>query len=595
MADLSFFQEEFNRHATAGALGDPNGMLGYAYIRVSTSAQAEEGRSGLPRQIARVHEVAAQENICIPWELVFADDHTGFEFVGRPELSRLRQEYARPNRRANIVVMEYLDRLSRNADWHQGFLLDEMKQHHIHSVFWKGFTSRIERAVMGAVSQDGMERSLEIMREGLRNKARSGRVTARVAAYGYILVDADGKPGSKARQETYYAPHPEHAEIMQLIYYKIGIEGMGTFLLCKYLEERFSPPGRYKYWLPAAIRRLVRSPLYKGEYYHDRTTTMLVPAKHQRPGEPTRMIKKKVERPREEWILVPVPPLVSVELWEAANTMLDKNAQMAKRNGRVPYLLTGLVQCDSCGYGYSGKRQKQYPANGENDNSSVTRLYACNRNNPKSHHWKLENKCSQSHIVAELLETSVWKAVCEFMTKPESLIAEIDAKLAENGQDALYQQITFLEKQITDSSHEDDKLYRAFMADVFDEKEYAARRKLLKEKVATLQQERDELRERLVSPEQVEEDKRRILEFAAYVKEAGMTVDASFEFKQRMLKILVDKIILNSRERWFRLTGHISGVWHMDKSNPGLPLPTSSSTQVVEGHIENTSARSGSS
>lgn len=273
--------------------------------------------------------------------------------------------------------------------------------------------------------------------------------------------------------------------------------------------------------------------------------------------------------------------------------MLDKHAQMAKRNGRVPYLLTGLVQCDSCGYGYSGKRQKKYPADEEGHKSPVTRLYACNRNNPKSHHWKLENKCSQSHIVAELLETSVWKAVCEFMTKPESLIAEIDAKLAENGQDGLYQQIAFLEKQIADSSHEDDKLYRAFIADVFDEKEYAARRKLLKEKVATLQQERDDLRKRVVSPEQVEADKRRILEFAAYVKEAGMTVDASFEFKQRMLKILVDRIILNAPERWFRLTGHISGMWHMDKSDLCSPLPTPSSTQAMEGQIENTSSRSG--
>jgi hypothetical protein len=47
------------------------------------------------------------------------------------------------------LLMEELDRLSRNADWHQGYLLDEMKKHGVVPVFWKEFTSRIERVVMG--------------------------------------------------------------------------------------------------------------------------------------------------------------------------------------------------------------------------------------------------------------------------------------------------------------------------------------------------------------------------------------------------------------------------------------------------------------
>ncbi|MEZ4682052.1 MAG: recombinase family protein [Caldilineaceae bacterium] len=69
-------------------LGDPQGMPAYAYLRVSSSAQAEEGRSGLPRQIARVHEAAAQSGVYVAWELVYADDHTGFQFVDRPALSQ---------------------------------------------------------------------------------------------------------------------------------------------------------------------------------------------------------------------------------------------------------------------------------------------------------------------------------------------------------------------------------------------------------------------------------------------------------------------------------------------------------------------------
>jgi DNA invertase Pin-like site-specific DNA recombinase len=157
VANPEFFKQAFDERATNGCIGDPNGQLAYAYLRVSDSDQAEEGRSGLPRQIAHIHEAASKEGCKIPWDFVFADDSSGFEFEERAALSELRKEYKSPQRRANIVVIEHLDRLSRQADWHQGFLLDEMKQHNIRTVFWKGFFSRIERVVLGAIAQEGME------------------------------------------------------------------------------------------------------------------------------------------------------------------------------------------------------------------------------------------------------------------------------------------------------------------------------------------------------------------------------------------------------------------------------------------------------
>src|SRR6266545_5411394 len=89
MANPKFFKDEFDKLATNGSIGDPNGELSYALLRVSSSGQAEEGRTGLPRQIMNIHEAAVKNGLRIPWEFVFADDHTGFEFEDRPELNRL--------------------------------------------------------------------------------------------------------------------------------------------------------------------------------------------------------------------------------------------------------------------------------------------------------------------------------------------------------------------------------------------------------------------------------------------------------------------------------------------------------------------------
>lgn len=563
MANLTFFQDEFNRYARNGVLGDPQGVPAYAYLRVSSSAQAEEGRSGLPRQIARVHEIAAQSGIYIPWELVFADDHTGFQFADRPELSRLRAEYVRPDRKANIVVIEYLDRLSRNADWHQGFLLDEMAQHKVQILFWKGFTSRIERAVMGAISQDGMERSMEIMHEGMLDKARDGRITAKVPAFGYVIVDSEGKQSPKASRETHYAIDPAQAEIVRIIYHKVGIEAMSTYELCRYLEERFPPPGKSKHWHRRQIVLFIRSPLYKGEYYANRATYIKAPAKQQRPGEPVRLVTKKIERPSDEWILVPVPSIVSTELWQLANDMLDQNARMAARNAKDTYLLTGLLKCAECGYTYNGgmKRRRWI-----SDPSKLAkyRYYMCNSKRGRPYYDRVSIGCSQGRIPAGEIEDAVWKVVTQIIMQPELLLAELDRQLDDDSNASLKQQIAFLKRQINDSGQEDEKLYRAFLADVFDEHEFSARRKLLKEKVATLTQELEKLNERIVTHEEIEKDKASILAFANHAKESGFTKDAPFAVKQRLLKLLINTIYLNRRERQFRIEGHISGIWLID-------------------------------
>jgi len=74
-------------------------------------------------------------------------------------------------------------------------------------VWWKPYHSRIERAVFGAISQDGMEQAIERMKAGTLKKAESGRVTAKSRAYGYVFMEP-GKakvhpsPGEKASQRV---------------------------------------------------------------------------------------------------------------------------------------------------------------------------------------------------------------------------------------------------------------------------------------------------------------------------------------------------------------------------------------------------------
>jgi len=56
------------------------------------------------------------------------------------------------------------------------------------------------------------------------------------------------------------------------------------------------------------------------------------------------------ERPRQEWIEVPVPPLVSEEVFALAQEPLQKNAPPSPRRTREPTLLPGMLLCQQCGY-----------------------------------------------------------------------------------------------------------------------------------------------------------------------------------------------------------------------------------------------------
>lgn len=563
MAHSEFFKEVFDQLATDGAIGDPHGIPAYSYLRVSSSGQAEEGRSGLPRQIMNVHEIASEKGLKVPWGFVFADDHTGFEFRERPQLSKLRQEFKNSKRRASAVVMENIDRLSRNADWHQGFLLDEMKQYGLEVVFWKSFSSRIERAVLGAISQEGMEEAKKRMADGNIYKAKDGRITARTPAYGYMFVDSEGNPGEKVKKDTHYTLNPDEAEVVRLIFEKVGIEGWSVRQLAPWLEERFSPPKNYVHWEPRQIALFIKNPVYKGEFIAHRYQNLKVVKKGATPDEPVKIVEKKVERPRDEWIIVPVPPIVSPELFQMANKMLEKNAQMGRRNARIPYLLTGLVKCATCNHTYVGGRKKK---KGKKGQVWTLCFYRCSGRFHRAPQVIQEIGCTQSQVSCSILETAVWSAVCKVLLEPEVLIASMEEDFAKGENAQINAEITFLEREIRGKDLEDEKLYRAYLADVFDENEFAARRRLLKESREKLEQELEDLRGRVLTRDQLEERKGLVLAMADHALESGLVMDAPFEIKQRIIKLVVDKIMLNVNEGWFRIEGVVRGKCRLNES-----------------------------
>ncbi len=576
MADSKGFKQTFDQIAVGGFIGDPNGKPAYAYIRVSDSDQADEGRSGLPRQIQNVHEAASRDGYRVPWELVFADDATGFEFERRRELSRLRREYKSSHKRASAVVIEHLDRLSRNADWHQGYLLDEMQKFGLVTVFWKSFSSRIERAVLGAVAQDGMELTKARYREGVLHKARDGRITARTPAYGYKIVDDKGQESSRSRRMTYYAIRDDEAHVVRYIYEQIAIHGLPVRQVARTLEGRYPPPKQMKNWEPRLLSLMIRKPLYKGEFIAHRHMEVKVP-KPTKDGLGTRMVTHKVERPESEWIRVPVPAIVSPELWELANNALDKNRQTSRRNSKRDYLLTGLVRCVVCGHNYCAS-QKTTRRKGK---TYVMAAYKCSSMSTRMPVIREEIACTNSQVSDRILEPAVWAAVCSVLLKPHILIEALERQYFGEESDQLQSQIRYIEQELAGKELEDERLYRAYQAGAFDEHEFSARRRLLKEREGMLTEELSRLKGKTMTREQFEAHTKVLLALSERAIKTGIVQDAPFAIKRQIVRTVVDTIVLDATNRTFIMQGVLSGAFQFGNKGEITPIVSSPASAAI--------------
>lgn len=124
----------------------------------------------------------------------------------------------------------------------------------------------------------------------------------------------------------------------------------------------------------------------------------------------------------------------------------------------------------------------------------------------------------------------------------------------------LQQQITCLEWKIENKQVEDDRLHKAYLAGVFDEHECAARRAIFKDEHVRLNDALETLRPQIDTREQFEAQKEMILDRAERIRSVHPHLDPPFEIKQRIIKMTVNRILLNTHMQTIRLEGGISGV-----------------------------------
>jgi site-specific DNA recombinase len=133
-------------------------------------------------------------------------------------------------------------------------------------------------------------------------------------------------------------------------------------------------------WNVASVRGILRNPSYAGRALSNRT--QVAPARGRKSAMlPAGPGQSHAPRPEEDWIAVPVPPIVSEETFAQVQAKLDANQQGAARNTRHEYLLRALIDCGACRLGCTGRQTaagyRYYLCRGRTDPLRVAQAERC--------------------------------------------------------------------------------------------------------------------------------------------------------------------------------------------------------------------------
>src|SRR5260221_11247374 len=136
-------------------------------------------------------------------------------------------------------------------------------------------------------------------------------------------------------------------------------------------------------------------------------------------GRATPRAVKAVDRPREEWLEIPVPAIVDQDPFPRVRQRLEDTKGFAPRNPKVPPLLQGRAACSACGYGY-------YRTSARTTSRKIYYYRCLGSDNYRSEGGRV---CGNKPVRADYLDTVVWDHITALLADPALIRAEISKRL----------------------------------------------------------------------------------------------------------------------------------------------------------------------
>lgn len=504
------------------------------YARVSSEQQA--AAQTIASQVAALHERVVAEGFALPDALQFIDEGYSRATLVRPALERLRDLVALGG--VDRLSVQAPDRLARKYAY-PVLLLEEFGQAGVAVVFlnraWGGTPEDdLLRQVQGMVAEYERAKILERSRRGKRHAQRGVVTVLAGAPYGYRYVPK-ALGGGEARYEIVL----EEARVVRQIFSWVGQERQSIGEVCRRLTQAAIPTRTGKLvWDRSVVWAMLTNPAYRGAAAFGKTRAVpyapqQLRAQRGRPAQPRRAVTTTAV-PSEEWLMVPVPPLIDAALFAAVQEQLAENRRHARQRQRgARYLLQGLVCCAQCGYAYYGKAVTRQAAKGP------PRAYAYYRClGTDAYRFGGERVCTNRQVRTDRLDAAVWQEVRTLLEHPDRLAEEYRRRLVTPPANRAEQTMT--EAQLARLRQGLARLIDSYAEGLVEHDEFAPRITRLRQRIRALETRTQQLADEAALQADLRLIVGRLDEFAAQVRDRLETAD--WETCRELVRALVKRV-----------------------------------------------------
>ena len=503
------------------------------YARVSSDQQKEN--KTIESQVEALLSFASEKGCVVPEEYVFKDEGYSGAILVRPGLEKIRDLSAEGSIQAVLIYSP--DRLSRNYAY-QVVLLDEFVSYGTEVLFVNSPKAETpEEALLlqfqGMIAE--YERALikERSRRGKRSKAKAGIINVLGGApFGYKYIRKT--PQSNASYEIV----EQEALIVREIFKLYTEEFLSLRAIAKELGNRQIKTRKgHVCWQATTIRNLLSNAAYIGKAYFsktERTERKRITKGLRAKGGYIAKNHCKKQRASDQWIEIPVPSIISTEIFELAQQRLKSNKVLSARNTIETSLLQGLLVCSECAYSlhrvssHSSKRKIYYYRCGGADSSRFGKA----------------KKCQCRPVRQDYLDELVWQSILELLENPRLIEAEIDKRIEQvkNSQTTV-NQMELLEKQKLSLLQGIDKLLDAYQEGLVEIAELRKRMPDLQKRLNTTAKEIEN-----IQAYQLTIDNRlqllNVNSFAEQLHKNSSLLDV--KEKRKIMKLLVKEIVVGT-------------------------------------------------
>src|SRR5262249_24540564 len=343
--------------------------------------------------------------------------------------------------------------------------------------------------------------------------------------------------------------------------------------IARLLNERQIPTRSAKTrWERSTVWGILRNPAYAGKACFGKTE--LRP--RQRITRPLRQRNRissrnsaNHERPRQDWIEIPVPALVNETTFALAQEQLEKNKHQCRRRTVDPILLGGMLVCQQCGYALY--RVSTHPS------KHKLNYYRCIGSDGYRH---LRGPvCRNRPIRQDYLDEFVWREVIRLLDDPLLIQGEIDRRMeAARTADPLRKREQSLRQQHTRLENNIARLVTAYQEELITLTE-------LRQRIPNLRKQQQAVESQLHSLEVASEDQSRYLrlaetlsEFRGRLRIRAETLDVIE--RQKILRLVVQEIIVGTDTIRIRHSIPVADSGSgPSSSSPTLPTNTAAGVQ----------------